>query len=338
MKPSEIVKSLSPKGYIDTELLYNCDYPNIDKIAAMVKAGVPVDIIDGLSDYVMIDVIDIENDMSLIKKIKHPSQIIGGYALSEDLAETISSYFGRDILLSIGRPVNKRGYYTQEELQSKAFLDAAIKRISNYSTYTYIKRIVGPNKDYERSLEAAKKAFQLKKNNTQKVIERLNEETLNTPCGAVIFTKDDILSLDAFSILISFYGRDIKQGNQIELEIPIDVNTDYKKHRNGKEPIPYNYTRASGRTLANLFDVSIESDEEPDEWETINTVENTPIYIGKCQGKKVTTVITLSNQEVLHNINSKIDRVNSLYGCNMHHVLLSNIGDFFYPTVYAVHC
>lgn len=338
MKPSEVIKSLSPNGYVDTELLYNSDYPNIMDIVSLVKVGVPLSVIDKLHKYNSVDTYEVESNMSLIKSIEHPSQIIGGYAFSEELADTISSYFGREVLLSLGRPVNKRNYYSKDELTSNVFLEAALKRLDNYPTYTFIKRLVPYNKEYSRDLESAKYAFQLKKTFASEVLERFNNETLNTPCGAVLFTRDNALSLDAFSAMLSCYGRDLKQGNQILLDIPVDVNEEYKKHRVGRESVPYYYTKASGRTLSVLFDVSIEENVEPDNWEIINTMENSPIYVGKCNDKKVVTIFSLSNEEVMNKINNKIDRINKSYSCNMKHILLSNIGDFFYPTVYAVHC
>jgi len=333
MKPSELIKSLSPNGYIDTGLMYSSGEPYAVDICNLYKAGVPIDILDTLKEYKMYDLFSVENNMSLLKKIEHPSQITGGFAISPKLADTITSFYGRDKLLETGRAVNQHGYYSEEELTSSVFLKHALERSSDYLPFTLISSLVRTNKNCERSLEAAKKAYTLYKGNVD--LSYLNREH---PCGTVFFMRDNLISLDAFSIIVSIYGRVVKEKIQLNIDTLPDINDAYKKYRTEKAPIPSNYIKESGRSINSLFNVYSENDLEPTDWEIVDTTSGYPMYIAKNGDKTVATIVGKTNEEILEDINKKIERNNELYGVNLNPVLLSTIGDFFLPTVFTVHC
>ena len=332
MKPSELITLLSPNGYIATELMYGSTEPNAIDICNAYKAGVPKDILDKISKFTFVSIDEVENDYSLLKNIEHPGQIVGGYEISKELADTISNYFGRNKLLEAGRPVNSKHYYTEEELTNKTYLNSVLNK--NYSMYTRIHSNVKSNSNSSRDLESAKKAYQLYKDGTS--LESLI--STERPCGAVIFTKDNFISLDAFSIIISFYGRDLERKEQILLDWDPGINTEYKRYRTKDGPIPPMYTKESGKSINSLFKIYKGKDLEVLNWEVVNTTSKAPMYIGKNGEDVVVTVVAKTDEEILSDINSKIDRINKLYGCNMPHMLVSNMGDFFIPTIFGVYC
>lgn len=331
MKPSELITLLSPKGYIDTELMYNSTELKALDICNAYKAGVSLDVLDRLKDYNILSLDAVEENYSLLKGIEHPGQIVGGYDISKELADTISDYFGREALLEAGRPVRSKHYYTKEELTNRVYLMHTIER--KYSMYTRIHSSVKSNSNSNRDLDAAKKAYQLYKEG-----KLVSLTAIQRPCGAVIFTQDNLISLDAFSILVSFYGKDLKRKEQILLDWIPEINTEYKRYRTKTGSIPSNYTKESGKSIRSLFKIYEGKDLDVIDWEVINTTSKSPMYIGKNGKDVVVTVVAKTDEEILDDINSKIDRVNKVYGCNMPHVLISTMGDFFLPTIFGVYC
>lgn len=332
MKPSELIKSLSNNGCIDTAKMYESEDPNAVDICNAYKGGVPAEVLDQIKSFKIWDLSEVENDLSLLKKIEHPGMIIGGYEISPVLADTISSYYGRDILLSIGRPVSQKGYYTEEELTSPIYLKEAIKR--NYTPFTRIQSIVRSNKNSERSLIAAQKAFTLYKGEVS--LSYLND--IDPPCGTVFFMRDNLISMDAFDIIVRMSGREVKEHKQIRLRNIPEINTEYKKYRTVNGPIPSNYVKESGRAISNLFTIYKGKDLEPTEWETVNTTTGYPMYIAKNGEETVATIMGRTNEEILDDINDKIAKSNELYGNDLEPVLLSTMGDFFLPIIFSVHC
>lgn len=328
MKPSELISSISPNGYIDTQLMYESIEPNVLEICNAHKAGVPINILDTLSSYKVIDLDTVKNDLSLIKSIEHPAQIVGGFAFSKELADTVSSYFGRDKLLQTGRPVDFEHYYTKDELLSKEFLVPALNR--NY--YNSIDGVVKFNKDSKRDLNSAKKAYTIATSNN------IIDEFEYIPCGSVMFMRDNLVSLDGFSIIVSMYGRHLSENKQILIDWDPEINTEYKKYISKDGPIPKGYVKESGHSIRSLFSVHEGKPLPIEKWEEVKTTQKVPMFVAYNGKEVVATIVSKTNTEILEDINSKIDRMNSMYNCNLKHILISTMGDFFLPSIFSVYC
>lgn len=333
MKPSELIKSISPNGCLDTGLMYDSKEPNTLDICTLYKGDVSLDVLDKLSTYNSIDITDVEKDMSLLKTIEHPGQIIGGYAISKELADTITSYFGREALIEAGRPVNEEGYYSEQELTDKTFLNAALLRYKHFTPYNYMHSEVGFNKNNVRSLENAIKAYNLKLSGTK----AMDITNIVPPCGSVYFMRDDMISLDSFHIILTISKKEVLNNKQILIDWIPEINNAYTRYRTKNGPIPSNYIKDSGKAIKSLFDVYKEDDKDIDGWETVNTTDKVPMYIGKNNGNKVVTIVGRTNDEIIKDFNSKIDDWNESTGNNLSPVLLSTMGDFFFPIIFSVH-
>lgn len=333
MKPSEFIKLISPNGYIDTGLMYESIYPNAIDICTLYKGNTSLEVLDKLSKFNSIDIEDVERDKSLLKNIEHPGQIIGGYAISEELADTITSYFGREALLESGRPVNKTGYYNEDELTNKTYLNAALLRCKHFLPYNLMHSEVGSNKNNDRSLESAIKAYKLCTTN----IGTINLKDIEVPSGNVYFIKDNMLSLDSFHITLSIAELELLKGKQLMLDWIPEINTAYCKYRTKEASIPYNYAKDSGKAIKSLFEISKESDKEVTDWEVVDTTNGAPIYIGKNNNDKVVTILSKTYEEIVEEFNTKIKLFNDSVGSNLGPVLLSTMKDLFFPTIFMVH-
>lgn len=334
MNPSELIKYLSPKGYIDTNIMYSSKEPHVLDIYNAYNAGVAPEILDKVNDYSFIELGELENDYSLIKTISHPGQIVGGYALSKELADTLQSYFGREALIESGRPVAYNNFYTKEELLRPDFINMGLFRSKRHRLYLYTAKLVGTNKDNKRTLATAEKAYNLQLTSKKESVNMAKSILNEFVSGSILITYDNILSLDSFTIMAKMVAKEIHEGRAIELTSYPSLNTEYRKHMYINGEIPSNYCHDTGKAFRSLFKIYLNSIDTPDTW---NKVDDTMYSLYK-DNKLVGTIISKSNEEILNDMNKIISRINNKYNTNIKPMILSTIGDFFFPTLAVVHC